>query len=105
MSVGETQRAEVVKADVGGHTMQVEVRKSADREQDVKIGDVLSFEGVANSVEAIATSISGVLQRVSPKRASVEFGVDVGVESGALTAMLVKGTGTATLKITLEWEK
>ena len=30
-------------------------------------------------------------------------GVQVGIESGKLTALLVKGTGNANLKITLEW--
>jgi hypothetical protein len=42
---------------------------------------------------------------VRPDRGTVEFGIDVGVESGALTALVVKGTGTATLKVTLEWER
>ena len=43
------------------------------------------------------------LQKVKPRAASVEFGLEIGIESGQLTALLVKGTGTANLKITLEW--
>jgi hypothetical protein len=40
---------------------------------------------------------------VAPRSASVEFGIDVTVEAGALTGMLAKGSGTATLKVTLNW--
>jgi hypothetical protein len=39
-----------------------------------------------------------------PSKATVTFGIDVAVEPGQLTAMLVKGGGNATLEITLEWE-
>jgi hypothetical protein len=94
----------VVRSKVGNEMVQIEVR-STDPEVDVGIGDVLSFEGLAKSIEAITQSMNAVLQRVEPRRASVEFGVDVGVESGGLTALIVKGTGAATLKITLEWER
>lgn len=96
---------DLVKADLGdGRIIAVEVQ-NVDPEMPVGIGDTLSFDGVGDSIEAIAQRITGSLQRINPKRASVEFGVDVGVESGALTALLVKGTGTATLKVTLEWER
>ncbi|MBK7540427.1 MAG: hypothetical protein IPP10_08955 [Candidatus Competibacteraceae bacterium] len=63
----------------------------------------LSFDEIADTIEGIAGSLNAALQKVKPKKASVEFGLEVAVESGALTALLVKGTGTATLKITLEW--
>jgi len=62
-----------------------------------------SFKGVTDAIEEISKSIAGVLEKVKPRKASVEFGVEVGLESGKLTALLVKGTGTASMKITLEW--
>ncbi|MBL8254399.1 MAG: CU044_2847 family protein [Candidatus Competibacter sp.] len=71
-------------------------------EEDVAI-KLLSFDEIADTIEGIAGSLNAALQKVKPKKASVEFGLEVAVESGALTALLVKGTGTATLKITLEW--
>lgn len=33
----------------------------------------------------------------------MEFGLEVALESGQLTAVLVKGSAKANLKITLEW--
>jgi hypothetical protein len=47
--------------------------------------------------------LTTALKKVKPKKASVEFGLEVAVESGKLTTLLVKGTGTANLKIALEW--
>jgi hypothetical protein len=71
-------------------------------EEDVAF-KLLSFDEVTNTIEGIAGSLNAALQKVKPKKASVEFGLEVAVESGALTTLLVKGAGTATLKITLEW--
>ena len=95
----------LVKADLGdGRLVHVEVRTSGDPETDVRTGDVLSIDGFIDSVDGIAQSVASTLRRVRPDRATVEFGLDVGVEAGGLTALLVKGTGAATLKLTLEWQ-
>ena len=64
---------------------------------------LLSFEAVTDTIEGTASSLQTALQKIKPKKASVEFGLEIGVESGALTTLLVKGSGTATLNITLEW--
>jgi hypothetical protein len=94
----------LVKVDMGdGRLVTMEVR-NVNPERPVGIRDVLSFDGVAASIEAVADRVSGALDRVKPDRAAVEFGVDVGVESGMLTGLIAKGTGTATLKVTLEWQ-
>ena len=94
---------DLIKAQVGEQVVQIEVRKPAGEEVDVGIKDVLSFDGLVDSLGAITEAVTSALQRIKPDKATLEFGVDVGVEAGALTALLVKGTGTATLKITLEW--
>jgi hypothetical protein len=95
----------LVKATLGDdQAIQIEVRTTGDPEADVGIGETLSFQGFVDSLEAITNSVTSALRSAKPDRATVEFGLDVGVEAGGLTALLVKGTGTATLKITLEWE-
>lgn len=90
-----------------GSVIRVAATMLDDKEKTVKEKDVafklLSFEAVTNTIEGIADSLNAALQKVKPKKASVEFGLEVAVESGALTTLLVKGEGTATLKITLEW--
>ena len=61
------------------------------------------FKEVTEAIEGIAESVVNILQRVKPRKATVEFGLEVALESGHLTALLVQGTGTSNLKITLEW--
>jgi hypothetical protein len=93
----------LVRVDVGGgRIIQVEAR-SVDPEADIGIGDILSFQGMVDSIEAIAASMTAALAKAKPDKATVEFGVDIGVEAGGLTSLIVKGTGKATLTITLQW--
>ena len=61
------------------------------------------FHEVTYALEGIAESLEKTLRHIKPQRASIELGVAFGIESGVLTAILVKGTGTANLKIMLEW--
>ncbi len=87
----------------GGPVILVETRSLGGEEQ---VGAVLpQFEDLTNALEGIAAAFSETMTRIQPKKASVEFGVEVGLESGKLTALLVKGTGKANLKVTLVWEK
>ncbi len=74
-----------------------------DDEEDVALG-LLSFDEVSNTIEGLAEAINGAIQKAKPKKASVELGLELAVESGKLTTLLVKGGGKANLKIALEWE-
>ena len=71
-------------------------------EEDVAL-NILSFQDMTDTIESIAGAMNAALQKVKPNKASVEFGLEMAVESGQLTALLVKGSGTANLKISLEW--
>ena len=72
-------------------------------EERAGITDMLQFEVVTDSIEAIATSVTRTFKKVKPKKASVEFSLKLAVESGQLSSLLVKGEGEGNLKITLEW--
>jgi Trypsin-co-occurring domain 1 len=61
------------------------------------------FDEVTVAIESLTKEIAEVLQKVKPDRASVKFGIEIGIESGKLIPVLVKGTSTANLEITLEW--
>jgi len=63
----------------------------------------IPFDEITHAIEGVTESLVKTLQRVKPQRASIELGIAFGIESGTLTAVLVKGTGDANLKITLEW--
>ena len=71
-------------------------------EEDVA-STLLSFDGIAEAITEIATSVVQAIAKAKPHKANVEFGIEAAVESGKLTAVLLKGTGSASLKISLEW--
>jgi hypothetical protein len=66
---------------------------------------VQKFDHVNEVIEGIANELKTTLDRVTPHSATVEFGLEITGEPGYLTAALVKGSGTAHLTITLEWER
>ena len=67
------------------------------------------FKQATSVIKSIAEDIAGTLKEVNenvkPEKFSVTLGLEIGVESGELTALIVKGTGTANLEITMEWGK
>jgi hypothetical protein len=89
-----------------GPVIQVEARTDValDREEDVAIADVLAFDGVSDAIASIARSLTAAIERAKPDKASVVLGLDIGVEAGALTALIAKGKGTAALTVTFEWD-
>ena len=72
--------------------------------QTVGLEDALSFDGVRKMVEAIALSMTSAWQKVKPDEASVMFGLELAVKSGKLTGILVDGSGTTSLNVTLTWK-
>ena len=65
---------------------------------EYRLGDI------GQALEGIADTLWAPIRRIRPRKAEVEIGIDVAVESGRLTALLVKGSATANLKVTLSWE-
>lgn len=102
----EEPRSQVVAMQLEGGAI-VRVRASAlDGSEDVvDIEKILPFKEVTDTIEGIAEAVVTTLQKIKPGKASVEFGVEVAIESKGLTALLAKATGTGNLKVTLEWGK
>jgi len=95
-------RTSILKAKLNdGSIVHIETSQIHGEE---KVGaKPFDFEQVASSIESIVNAVKGSLDKAKANKASVEFGVEIGVESGQLTALIVKGSGKANLKITLEW--
>jgi hypothetical protein len=92
---------ERVPVAVNGVEFYVEVAEQ-DGVGTVGFDDVLSFDGVRDTVEAIAGQLAGVWDRVKPAEATVAFGKLV-AKSGKLTGLLVEGGGEASLTVTMTW--
>jgi hypothetical protein len=65
----------------------------------------LSFDNVTKPIQKVAQEIAKVIKDVQPSKATVSLGFEVATSEGQLTALLVKGTATANLAVTLEWVK
>ncbi len=66
-------------------------------------GIALPFDQVTATLGKIAVGLGAAIAKAKPNKASVELGLELGLESGALVTLIARGTGTANLKVTLEW--
>lgn len=91
-----------------GTIIRIETPSTGDTGQDegyiASVG-VPSFDQFTETVKNMAKSITRIWSEVQPSRASVEFNLEVGFESGNVTAWLVKGSSKGHLTVTIEWEK
>jgi len=62
------------------------------------------LSAVMGTLEGMSVAVKSALAKAAPDKASVEFGLELAVRAGALTAMLVGAEGNASLKVTLEWQ-
>ncbi|MBL7781950.1 MAG: hypothetical protein JNM22_12085 [Saprospiraceae bacterium] len=99
--MNQYQRIPVQLAD--GSTIIVEIRQPQG-EENVSFSK-FNISEILGKIESIANSFMDTLRKTNPQKATIEFGMDIAIESGALTALIAKGTAEANLKITLEWEK
>ncbi len=96
----------VVPVQLADGTRILAEASSMGGEEDVAALDqVLSLEQVTSTIESLAASLCATIARVKPDKASIEFGIDLAVESGALTAMITKGSAKGNLKLSLTWEQ
>lgn len=101
MAFAESHREIVPIQLPNGASVKVEVTNTG--REDVGF-DLKQFQPVADAIEGVVQMISAPIQKVRPKKATVKFGMELAIESGQLTAIIVKGSGKANLEITLEWE-
>jgi Trypsin-co-occurring domain 1 len=100
MSFSES-RSETVPVQLpNGSIVKIEV--TVIGREDVSFS-AIQFQPIADAIEGVIQMIATPIQKVKPKKATVKFGMELAIESGALTAVIVKGSGKANLEITLEW--
>lgn len=100
MSFSES-RSETVPVQLpNGSIVKIEV--TVIGREDVSFSEI-QFQPIADAIEGVIQMIAAPIQKVKPKKATVKFGMELAIESGALTAVIVKGSGKANLEITLEW--
>ena len=91
-------------ADDSGAHVYLEVLDRGGRE-DVGLLDGIPFQQVTDLLGEIADHLGNTLRRARPSKASIELGVEFGIENGQLVALIARGSGKANLKIAMEWQQ
>jgi Trypsin-co-occurring domain 1 len=74
-------------------------------EVEVSSHVVDGLQNVLDAIQAVSCEIAEAMRAVRPDRFCVELGFEIKGEAGGLVAMLVRAGGTATVKVSLEWQK
>ncbi|ESA36564.1 hypothetical protein N836_07255 [Leptolyngbya sp. Heron Island J] len=99
----EEQPTERISMELAnGHIVQADVVASG--RSDVAF-DSKEFKEVTETLGGIIDELSATIHKAMPTKATVKFGIELGLESGQLTAAFVKGNGKADLEISLEWDR
>jgi Trypsin-co-occurring domain 1 len=85
-----------------GAVIKIEVAQTG--REDVAF-DLKSFKPVTDALEGVTKALSETLEKTKPNKATIKFGMELAIESGQLTAVIVKGSSKANLEVTLEWSK
>ena len=91
----------LVPVRIGEREIRIEATQIGE-EQEIAASH-FDFREVCDTLAEFIDTLQDTLKKVSPKKTTVEFGVEIGAEAGHLTALIVKGTGKANLKISMEW--
>jgi hypothetical protein len=100
------ERTEIVRVKLpNGQEVNIEARMLGGPPQISALSESISLKNLTNSIEGIAAVIVNQLQQVKPTKTSVKLGLEVALESGKLTALIVQGSSKGNLEITMEWAK
>lgn len=82
--------------------LYIEVAVRGGRET-VGLLDFIPIDHVCALLADVANAVGNALAKASPSKATVELGVEFGMQEGKLVALIARGGGKANLKIGLEW--
>ncbi len=91
-----------VPVRVGDAVFEVEVAGTGPA--NIGIGEALSFDGVRDTIEALASEIGKVWAKVKPDEATVVFGLALDARTGRLTGLLLDGKASANFTISITWK-
>ncbi|MGA8262463.1 MAG: CU044_2847 family protein [Arenicellales bacterium] len=100
----DRERTEWQPLDLGGGTTAYLEVTSRGR-QEVGVLDRIPFDQVVQTLTRIAQGLETAVDAVKPSKASIEIGVEFGLEAGQVVALIARGTGKANLKVALEWDQ
>ena len=91
----------LVPVRIGDREIRIEATQIGE-EQEIAASH-FDFQDVCDTLSGFIEALQSTLKKVSPQKTTVEFGVEIAAEAGQLTALIIKGSGKANLKISMEW--
>lgn len=83
-----------------GSTLLVEVEQSG--EVQVSVSN-FRLDDILDPVQSLSRKMAALAKSISPDEFTAEFGLSFALEAGRLSALLVKGSGEASIKVSLKW--
>lgn len=74
-------------------------------EEEIGFSFAEGLDSAMETIRVVSTRVADAVRAVSPDTFSVELGFEFVVEAGRLVALFAKAGGTASINVTLEWEK
>jgi len=83
------------------------VQAVADQgEHEVVGGKMIEGLGTAmDAIKALGHQVTEAVKGIEPDQFSIQLGFEFKLEQGTLVALLVRGGGTASVMVTLQWDK
>lgn len=100
----EDEAVAEVEVTLDGTRLYIEAVAVGGEEQ-VSNQVVEGLQTALDSIKAIGERVAEAAKAIEPDRFSVQLGFSFKLEQGVLVAMLVKGSGTASLTVNLEWDR
>ncbi|MBH0781442.1 CU044_2847 family protein [Nocardia bovistercoris] len=83
---------------------RVDAEETGPTGVDVGLRDRFRLDTLGPTIRSVASAVHGAVDGLKPDAVSVEFGVELSLDSGRVVAVLASGGMKASLKVNLEWD-
>lgn len=110
INVEVQQDVKVAVQDPAGNNLYLYVQAvgepgaMAGGEQEVA-GGLPSLDRAFDTIQAVGNKVADAIKAVAPDKFTVELGFEFKAEAGGLVAMMVRSGGSASIKVTMEWDR
>lgn len=99
-------QTEIIPVELSDGTM-IKIEATPVGEQDVGSIQGHALKQATSAIRSITHEVAGTLQDLRnesrPDKVSIKLGLEIAIEGGQLTALIVKGASKANFEITMEW--
>jgi len=78
-------------------------RQVTSRNASKAIAD-LDFGQISSAITNLAKELQGTFKQTQSTKVAVEFGIQIGAETNGISNFFIKGSGSASIKVTIEWQ-